>query len=120
VGFFLERDPWRLVGVLLFHRKDAAAPEQLGPSTYALWGLPLQRTQANNELYAPGMRATLRLVDTSWAPPRAPRVTLPNTVPIKTPTRTFYRDQLFAVQQGRIWFKRDPEVSGAPRPRGRA
>ncbi len=114
VGFFLEPKTFRTTAVLLFLRKGDRAPDILRPSPHHLWGVQLYETADATELYAPVARLILRVRKGDWTPPPLPRVKLPQDVPLKTPTLTFYRDQLFGLWGGLIWFKRNPALEGAP------
>lgn len=113
VGFFLEPQTFRTDAVLLFLKKADAAPAVKGPSSLRLWGVQLFETATPHELYAPVARMVLRIQRDGWTPPPLARVKLPQDVPLKTPTLTFHRDQLFGLWEGRIWFKRNPSLEGA-------
>ena len=70
--------PWRVTGVLLWQRKADPPPETRGISRHRLWGMPLLRTDVDNELYAPAARVLVRTVRPGWEPPIEPRVVLPH------------------------------------------
>jgi len=101
-----------VAAVLLWLRLPDQLPPSTGPSMLALWGMKLSSTATAREYLAPAAHAVLRLMDPKWKPPPKPQVDIPTEVPIKTPTRTAYRDQLFAAVNGRIWFKRQPGLNG--------
>ena len=111
VGFFFDRDPWRVAAVLFWLAPLEKTP-QVGAPAGQLWGMPLFATSRPDELYAPAAHVLVHRVDPAFVLPARPSVVLPEDVPIKTPTRTFNRDHLYAVVDGRIWFKRNPSRGG--------
>jgi hypothetical protein len=110
VGFFFRKDPWRVAAVLYWLPKsDPPPPTQ--ETVGRLWGMPLLRS-GKAERYTPDAHLVVRLLDESYPLPEEPEVALPGDVLIKGPTRTFHRELLFALVNGRIWFKRNPALEG--------
>lgn len=114
VGFFFRREAWMVQAEVLWLKKSEPAPER-GAEAGRLWGMPLYATPEPNEFYAPDAHLIIRRTDSGFVFPERPRVELPRNVLVKTPTRTFHRDHLYAVVDGRIWFKRNPAHEGTER-----
>lgn len=111
VGYFFLKAPWR-VGAVVYWLSKAELPPKTGEQKGAVWGLPAFATSQGPELYVPGAHVLLRVLRNDFVAPGPPPVSLPADIPIKTPTRTFHRDRLFAVADGKIWFKRNPSRDG--------
>ena len=111
VGYFFAKQPWRVTAVVFWLPKHQAAPA-LGPPEGTWWGMPLYRTDTEGDLYAPDAHALVWVLDPAMRLPPQRRVDLPRDVPIKTRTRTFHRDLLFAIDGGKLWFKRNPAHGG--------
>jgi len=116
VGVFVARAPHRVVGALFFLHPTRGAPALSTAATplQPLWGLERSPTSTPRTSYVRALHAlvveyddAVALPTTSPSPP-----SLPRDVPLKTTTRTFYRDTLFAVHDGRLWFKRNPARDG--------
>jgi hypothetical protein len=112
VGWLLKRSPWRIEATVVFFAPTATLPVARDVSTQKLWGLPLSTTSRGDTLVAPDARMVVVLHRRSAVLPAAPRVELPPTISTKTNTTTFHRDHLYALVDGRIWFKRHPDGAG--------
>ncbi len=112
VGFFLTGPDLHVAAVLRFLRPGDLAPAMRADPALQLWGVPFHVTTTGTDRYAPALHALLKVLDERWQAPAEPRVALPGDVPLKTPTRTFHRDHLFAAEGGRLWFKRNPAHQG--------
>jgi hypothetical protein len=131
VGFFVDRQSWEVDALLMFLSDTAPLRRALLPIDEHLWGRPLYTTEAPdtfavgsegcvNDPRRPGCaddatasRLVLWKRRTSASLPAAPRVIGPTTIPMKTDVATFHRDHLFALVDGRIFFKENPSRAGA-------
>ena len=112
VGFLLAKSPWRATAVVAWLAPTTVAPKGDGVVDALLWGLPLRRTDVADEFYVADIHAVVRLIDKTAALPRQPRIQIVDDVNVKTRTRTFHNDHLYALQDGRIWFKRSASNGG--------
>jgi hypothetical protein len=112
IGWLLQREPWRVAATVIFFSPAASLPAAEGLSTQKLWGLPLSTTPRPEVLVAPEARIVVVLGRVDVVLPAVPLVDLPPTFSTKTDTTTFHRDHLYALVDGRIWFKRHPDGAG--------
>jgi hypothetical protein len=112
VGWLLKRSPWRVEATVLFFAPTATLPVARALSTQQLWGMPLSTTRRSDTLVAPEARMVVVLHRRAAVLPAQPLVALPPTLSTKTDTATFHRDHLYALVEGRIWFKRHPQGAG--------
>lgn len=113
VGFLLAKQPWRPTAVIAWLAPTTPAPAQGADAVQRLWGLRLTTTAIVEEFYAPDVHAIVRVLEQTTTLPSAPRVVIVDDVAVKTTTRTFHNDHLYALHEGRIWFKRGAANGGS-------